>query len=169
MLVQGSGRRFLILATEGPADIRISGDFSQFPDRITIEGSPESMDLQSFFRNSNTHARKADSIMKILRMHVDSADYYAINLKTDSLLNRIWLDQKRLGLEYIKDHPKSLSSLIVINYTFGVQAVLSIEESFTLYKDLSDSLKKVFPGNPHVVHFNKTVDNYKPGSSNLAL
>ena len=168
LVLQGAGRKYLILVTEGTAEIRLSGDLSQFPDRITIEGSPESRDLQRFFENSNKNARKADSIMKVLRQHVDSVDYIAVNLKTDSLLNRIWLDQKDLGMQYIAAHPGGLSSLIVINYTFGVQAVISIHESLDIYKNLSDSLKARYPLNEHVVHFAKTVDNYKPGSIKLA-
>ena len=168
LLVQGPGRKYLILVTEGPAAIRLSGDFSGFPDRITVEGSPESKDLQRFFKFSNDNARKADSIMKILRQHVDSTDYSAVSLRTDSLLNAIWLHQKDLGTKYISVHPRDLSSLIVINYTFGVQAVIPIHEAYNIYKKLSDSLKARYPSNEHVVHFAKTVDNYKPGSIKLA-
>ena len=53
-------------------------------------------------------------------------------------------------MAFINKNSNSLASLIVLNYSFGMNPVLSPEKDFAYYQKLESTLFRKFPENKHV-------------------
>jgi hypothetical protein len=144
------GRRIVLVIKNGE-NILIKGNLKEPTSDFSISGSEDSQLLQIFFSETAKNTVRIDSIKKLLLQHEGSDDFLRVSMTADSLFYRISGNQKRLEKEFIDKNPKSLSSLIVLNYTFGPKPILSLEEDLPYYQKLM-GLFTLYPKNKHVLY-----------------
>jgi hypothetical protein len=158
-LLSSEGNQLVLLIGKGDR-LRITGDPGNPAGKIIIEGSPESSLLQDFFGKTSLNRKKADSLKNILEQHLGDPDYYTLSASFDTLFGSILDAQRKLETGYIRTHPGSLTSLVVLNYSFSPSPVLSLQDDFPLYHRLDSTLSAKYPGNPHVVFHHERVAEY---------
>ena len=70
-------------------------------------------------------------------------------------------DQKILERTFIKQNPGSLTSLIVLNYKFGLTPVMKMEDDFSVFLDIDSALSIHYPDNKHVIFHHQRVIDYQ--------
>jgi hypothetical protein len=144
------GRRLILVIKNGET-ILIKGNLKKPTSDLSISGSEESQFLQAFFSETAKNTGRIDSIKKLLLQHEGLDDFLKVSMTADSLFFRISGDQKKLEKAFIDKNPRSLSSLIVLNYSFGPKPVLSLEEDLPYYQKLM-GLFTIYPKNKHVLY-----------------
>jgi len=149
LLIFPGGRRVTLLMKKGE-DLRITGNLRDPAGGFRFSGSEGSQLLGDFFHATMKNRIRIDSIKRVLRSHEGSGDFLRFSMTADSLFFRISEDQKKLEKNFIDRNPRSLASLIVLNYSFGPKPVLTMEEDLPYYRKLT-SLYCIFPKNKHVL------------------
>jgi len=148
----------LVLELSPGESVWISGPGLNFPEDIIIQGSPGSIDLLDFFKASSVNSKKFDSLEHLLVSHQDEPGFAELSRKLDESLKPLWDKQKDLEINYIRKHPSSLTSLLVLNHGLGVSPLLTFRDDSVYFLKLDSSLGKAFPGNKHVVfHHNRII------------
>jgi hypothetical protein len=153
--------RFITLLLNRGENLTISGDIKRFPREYSLTGSNGSRLLKEFYDHTGRNKDKGDSLMDVLRTHQYSDDYFQLTLSFDTLFQNIWQDQKKFEKNFIDRNINSLSSLLVLNYSFGPRPVLSEDEDFSYYFKVDSSLMKAFPLNKHVIYHHKRIAEYQ--------
>jgi peroxiredoxin len=78
-----------------------------------------------------------------------------IKAELDSVYDIIYLDQRKYVADFVKEHPSSLVSLIVLNRKLGNTAVIDEEKDFHLFHQTDSLLSFAYPNNKHVVDHQK--------------
>jgi len=149
-LLKANTGKILVLFLNPGDKVELSGSARDFPDKIMLKGPQETVFLNDFFLGTRMNERKVDSIEMLLLGRQDSADYYQVTQKLDTSFGQIFESQRNIEIEYINSHPGSLTSLVVLNYAFGMNPVLSPEDDFIYYQKLDSELCVKFPENKHV-------------------
>ena len=149
MLHAPSGKVLVIMLHPGDT-VCLSGSFEEFPDQVRIAGSEETMWLDGFFRSTRLREKKVDSLELILVEKQDSSGFYEWTRKLDTLFKAIWEEQRAEELLFIQKHSGSLSSLIVLNYAFGLNTVLNPTDDRVWFEKLDSALNLRYPANKHV-------------------
>ncbi len=160
MLKGPSGKVLVMMIGRGDT-IQLGGDFSGFPDQITLEGKKEAELLHEFFIQTGKNEKEVDSIEMLLVEMQDSSGYYKLTQSADTAFQKIWYRQKAYEESYIRQNPGSLASLIVLNYSFGMSPVLSPDEDFMYYLKLDSGLARTNPGNKHVIYHHQRVSEHQ--------
>jgi hypothetical protein len=153
-------RQWILVMDKGDR-VEISGDLDRPDDSIRITGSEESILLRDFFIETARNKSEADSLTAILKAHIGSPRFYELSDSLEPVFGAILESQQELEKDYIRSHPQSLTSLIVLNYAFGPSAVLPLEDNFALYLELDSTLSGKYPGNKHVVRHHQRVSEYQ--------
>jgi len=139
-----------------PGDtVLITGNINTFPFNIQVSGNEESELLHTFYLYSAKNLREVDSIQWVIERSQGEEDFYELTLKADSSFNQIWERQKRYEIEFINENAGKFSTLLVVNYHFGVKPVLSPKEDAELYRRVDSGLMAGFPGNRHTFFFHQ--------------
>ncbi len=149
LLMFPDGRRVILVMKRGE-NLLIKGDLRDPAGAFSLSGSVGSQLLESFFRATMKNKVRIDSLKRVLRNHEGSGDFLRFSMTADSMFFRISEDQKKSEKEFIDRNPQSLASLIVLNYSFGLKPVLTIEEDLSYYQKLT-SLYRSYPNNKHVL------------------
>lgn len=145
-----------VIFIAGPGDsILITGNLNSYPSLIQISGNEETELLHSFYAYSAENLREVDSIQTIIEKNQGTADFYELTVRADSLFNQIWERQKRYEIEFIREHAGKFSTLLVVNYHFGVKPVLSPKLNQEQYRKVDSGLMARFPGNRHALFFHQ--------------
>lgn len=147
----------LVLELKPGESVWISGPGLNFPEDIIIKGSPGSIDLLDFFKASLANSKKFDSLEHLLVSHQDEPGFAELSRKLDESLKPLWEKQKDLEINYIRNHPGSLTSLLVLNHGLGVSPLLTYRDDSVYFLKLDSSLGQAFPGNKHVVFHHKRI------------
>jgi hypothetical protein len=139
----------MILLMETKEHLTIKGDLRGKPENFILSGSKGSELLHSFLQTSARNRERVDSVKAILLQHEGSDDFLTVSMKADSAFYGIAEDQKRLERNFIDSHPHSLASLIVLNYSFGLNPVMTPESDLNYYRKLT-GLSNLYPDNKHV-------------------
>ncbi len=159
-LLKAPTGKILVMAMEAGDQIDLTGSAVDFPDNIVLKGPKGAMLLNDFFRSTRKNERRVDSLEGLLIDRQDSAGYYELTRSIDSAFHRIWDQQRLLETTFIRQNPGSLTSLIVLNYAFGMSPVLSPEEDLACYKSLDSTLSLKYPGNNHVQYHHQRVTEF---------
>jgi hypothetical protein len=151
-MVQSQQGKVLVLFARPGDTISLSGSMVSFPDQIVVRGPEETLLLEDFFAYTRKNEKKVDSLENLLVEKQESEDYYPLTLKVDSAFRQIWEGQRAYEKEFIGRHISSLTSLIVLNYAFGMNTVLSPVEDFLYYQRLDSALMAACPGNKHAAY-----------------
>jgi len=149
LLMLPDGRRIILVMKKGE-DLLLKGNLKQPITDFTISGSAESQLLADFFQATAKNKVRIDSIKSLLLKHEGSDDFLRFSMVADSLFSRITDDQKMLEKDFIDQHLNALASLIVLNYSFGTEPVLSMKDDLIYYQKLT-SLYSYYPKNKHVL------------------
>jgi len=156
LLKAATGKIMVLLLNEGDL-VELSGSVSNFPDNVVMNGPKEAMLLNDFFRQTRRNEHQVDSLEMILAEHQDSADYYRLTQKFDTVFRHIWENQRKVEIAFIDNNPGSIASLIVLNYAFGTSSVLDPQEDSVYYRKLDLTLFRKFPENKHVKYHHQRV------------
>jgi len=164
LLKAKTGKILVILVHPGD-QVMLSGSARDFPDQIRLNGSEEAIRLNDFFTYTRKNEHQVDSLEILLVERQDSADYFQLTQKLDTAFRMIWERQRSFEMDFINRHPGSLASLIVLNYAFGLNAVLSPLEDLGYFEKTDSALMKTYPGNKHVMfHHERVLEYQRKGS-----
>ncbi|MEI6158049.1 MAG: hypothetical protein WCP87_06770, partial [Atribacterota bacterium] len=145
-----------------PGDaINLTGSLISFPENITVKGPEETLFLEDFFRFTRQNEKKVDSLENLLVENQESEGYYQLTQKIDSAFRKIWESQHGYEKNFIDRHPSSLISLIVLNYAFGLNTVLSPVDDSLYYQRLDSTLVNMYPGNKHAVYHHERMADFR--------
>jgi hypothetical protein len=161
-VLEAMNGKIVVLLIKPGDNITIRGSADIFPDDIIIEGPEEAMELHQFFTETRHLEKTIDSVEQVLTNHQDADNYFEITSEADTLLGKIWEEQRAREIRYIKKNSSKLSSLVVINYAFGATPTLSMEEDFNYYLLLDSTLSASFPDNKHVKFHKQRMVSFIP-------
>ncbi len=133
-------------------------------DNYTISGSKSSQLVQKYYQLIEKHIDYHDSVYTQYRNA--SKDDKNIRIRTDSLLKnnyfRVYNELKSMVL----DNTNDLASLLGVYSKFGNSSILDFDLDYNVFKQLSDSLIKIYPNNTHCISLKTKVSQRE---SNNAL
>jgi hypothetical protein len=148
-LFTASGEYILLLLDKNE-EVNIFSDLKKKPFDYSVKGSPGSVLLKDFYDQTLPNLEKADSLRAVLMINRESSSFYQLSLSLDSLFQKLIDDQKLIEKSFINKNSGSLASLIVLNYKFGMNPVLNIEDDFAVFLKLDSALIIKYPANKHV-------------------
>jgi hypothetical protein len=160
ILKTADGRMTVI--TAGPGDtLELACEAACFPENVVITGPDDARLLGEFYSFSYRQKARSDSLQKVLESHRSDSLFVPLTLKFDTLFRQIWEEQRAFEITFLEQHLSSLTGLIVVNYSFGVRPVLSMEEDMAWYKRTDSALTARYPGNRHVQYNNKRITDFE--------
>ncbi len=156
LLTVPSGRSLPVLLVPG-STVEISGDAADYPRHLTVTGPPETILLAEFLQETWKNEIRADSLENLILQRQDSADFFSLSLRADSLFGVIRSDQRALGTRFVGKHPGSLASLLVLNYAFGTSPLFHPEEDRELFLRVDSALRQNYSSNHHAGYHHKRV------------
>jgi len=156
-MLQSNLGKIMVLYVERGNILTLTGDYTSFPDMVRLKGPKEAELLEEFFISTRKNERKVDSLEMLLIENQDSSGYYRLTLKIDSSFRQIWESQRKYEKDFIDRNPGSLVSLIVLNYSFGLNTVLSPDEDSLWFRKLDNTLTKRYPENIHVKYHHQRI------------
>lgn len=160
--LEAADGKIVVLIIHPGDKIAVSGNAEHFPDDIQIEGPPEAIELHKFFTETRLLEKSIDSLEQVLMSRQDDDNYFEVTSQADTLLRKIWEEQRAREISYIEKNASKLSSLVVINYAFSVTPTLGMEEDFHYYALLDSTLSAAFPENKHVQFHKQRMVNFIP-------
>ena len=149
-ILKAPSGKILVLVLNADDQIQLSGSTSDFPNQVVMRAPSDAMLLNGFFRTTRQRERIADSLETLLIDRQDSAGYYELTQKIDLYFKNILKAQRSDEIAYINKYMSSLTSLVVLNYAFGMNPVLSPEEDLNYYAKVDSALFRILPENKHV-------------------
>jgi hypothetical protein len=156
-ILEFPGKKKILLLTGKNETLDIKGDCRDRPEDFIIGGSPGTLLLAGFFRNTVKNKRMIDSVKTHLSTYEGSPDFLSRAGEADAAFRQIAEDQRKLELEFLQRNPNSLACLIVLNYSFGPKPILDIDRDFQVYKYVDSCLRRVYPDNKHVIYHHKRI------------
>ncbi len=160
-MLQSQHGKVLVLFVRPNDKIELTGNMTSFPDNIAVKGPEETLLLEDFFRFTSQNEKKVDSLENLLVEKQESEGYFRLTQKVDSAFRQIWETQRNYEKDFIGRHPSSLTSLIVLNYAFGLNTVLSPVEDSLIYQRLDRALMIAYPGNKHAAYHHQRMLEFR--------
>lgn len=161
-VIKAISGEYIFLLLEKEKEVNVDADLRKQPFDYTISGSPGSGLLKEFYDLTLPNLVKADSLRSVLMQNRESPDFYKLSLSFDTIFMKIVDDQKIIEKAFIEKNQNSLSSLIVLNYKFGMMPVLKEEDDFAIYKKLDSALSMLYPTNKHVAfHHQRVIEHQR--------
>jgi hypothetical protein len=157
-----TGNGGMTVITVAPGDtVHITCDHVGFPANITLTGPEDARLLNEFYSFTSRLKAQSDSLQEVLGSHRGDSLFVPLTLKYDTLFQRIWAAQREYEISFLDKHMASFASLIVVNFSFGVRPVLSMEEDLKYYKSVDSALTVNFPGNRHVEYNSRRIADFE--------
>ena len=153
-------QQVVFIASPGDT-ITVTGDLDHYPESIEVRGNEEAILLQTFYTYSNKNHRKIDSLQAIVELQQNDPDFYQLTLQLDSAFAEIWDEQRTYEKVFIRDHPGTLATLLVVNYHFGVRSILSPDIDSSDYNRVDSGLMATYPDNKHTQFFHRWLKEVK--------
>jgi hypothetical protein len=160
LLRESGGRQAVIVAGKGE-EITVEGDYRCLPRGLHVAGTEDAVLLNSFYEYSSHNQAAADSLQKLLADRRDDPGFADLAIRTDSLFKRIWDDQKAYEINFLNKHSSSFSSLLILNFSFGVRPVVSLEDDFPYYVKVDSALSRAYPANKQVLINRKRIEEFR--------
>jgi hypothetical protein len=156
LLIFQDGERTTLLM-KGGETLTVTG--SRKKNDLSMQGSEGSELLQNFFRDTQKNWKRIDSVKTRLSKDEGTENFLKTGMVADSIFLVISRDQKTIEKKFIDTHPTSLASLIVLNFAFGPEPVLTLKEDLPYYVKVA-GLGRFYPFNRHVLYHIKRVSYY---------
>jgi hypothetical protein len=161
-ILKTSSGEYILLHTEKEEEVNVFANLKNHPFHYEVNGSPGSSLLKEFYDQTLTNLLQADSLRAVLMENRESPSFYQLSLSFDTLFQKLIDNQKIIEKTFIQQNPTSLSSLIVLNYKFGMNAVLTIDEDFPIFLKLDSVFQVKYPTNKHVIfHHQRIIEHQR--------
>jgi hypothetical protein len=160
-ILKSSSGEYILLLLEKDEEVNVFADLKKQSFDYKVDGSPGSALLKEFYDHTLTNLTRADSLRSELMKNRESPDFYQMSLSFDTLFQKLIDDQKSIEKRFIQENPNSLASLIVLNYKFGANTVLTADVDFPLFLKLDSTLSFKYPANKHVTFHHQRVTEHK--------
>lgn len=149
-ILKTSSKNTLILQLEKNENVILNAQNDHFGWDYEVKGSTGTMLLQQFEKFIAQQKTRIDSLGEVYNEARGSEDFIKTRQKLDSVYQAIVDKQRAYVLNYIKEHPQSLTSLLVINRNLGQTIVIDDEKDYVKLMHLDSTLSIVYPDNKHV-------------------
>jgi peroxiredoxin len=139
---------FIYLVIDTIDIITIKGDYNDFNNNYTIEGSEENL----LIRNVANHNAKANGLLKGISEDINTEND---KVRRDSLiavgtkqLNEIIANEKVYVIDFINKHPGTFAAFLALNQGVMSNAIMDIRKNaddFKYFKIVSDAMQKTNP------------------------
>jgi hypothetical protein len=160
-ILRTADNRMTVLTARPGDTLNVTGNAVDFPMSVTVTGSEDARLLGEFYAFSYRQKARSDSLQALLEAHRGDSLFTSMTLKADTVFRQIWDEQRAFGIAFLEQHPASFAGLIVVNYSFGVRPVLSMEEDLGWYQKVDSSLTAKYPGNPHVEFNSRRIEEFR--------
>jgi hypothetical protein len=169
-ILKSSSGEYILLLADKEEEANVFADMKNHPFHYEINGSPGSSLLKDFYERTLTNIIKADSLRSVLMENRDSPSFYQLSLSFDTLFQKLIDNQKNIEKTFIQQNPSSLASLIVLNYKFGMNTVLTIDEDFPIFLKLDSVFQVKYPTNKHVIfHHQRIIEHQRQEKEKQSL
>lgn len=125
----------------------------------TITGSDDSKLLQDYFIETFKNRRKTEDLAEKLFQSRYKSGFIHIRDSLMRVYDRIVSRQKHYVEKFIRTHPGSLASLIVLNQRFGQSVILDENKDSTYFLIVDTALATRYPDNKHTLkHHQRLAD-----------
>ncbi len=128
-----------------------------------VEGNDESMLAAKYFERLKLDERRVDSLSAIFHSSQSHPDFMAIRDE----LNRRFVNIRESHTEwckaFVKDHPASFASLIMINSFFREFLLFDQKEDFAYFELVANAVKERMPENKYAIDLNDQVERIRKG------
>jgi len=145
----------IILQLEKGEKAIIASSESDFNIDYKVDGSPGSKLYQEFAQFIQYQKLRIDSLANEYYTSRGTENFLETKARLDSVYEVIFNNQKNYVINFIKEHPNALVTLIVINRKLGNALVLDEEEDFYLFHTIDSLLTLTYPNNKHVQDHHK--------------
>lgn len=148
-VIKTANDNLLLMQLEPGEQVIIRSSQQFFNDGYEISGSPGSALLLEYEKFMTRQRQRIDSIASLYYDARGEADFLTYKSELDSAYEAIVMDQRDYIYSFGKEHPGSLTSLIVINRRLGQNQVLDEEKDFKLFHTIDSALMLNYPENKH--------------------
>jgi hypothetical protein len=160
LLREPGGHQAVVVAGKGD-EITVTGGYRTMPRGLRVTGPEDAVLLNNFYEYSSRNQAVADSLQQLLADRRDDPGFAELTLRADSLFRRIWEDQKAYEITFLNEHLSSFSSLLILNFSFGVRPVMSLEEDLPYYMKADSALSLAYPANKQVLINRKRIEEFR--------
>ncbi len=168
-IIRTDQANYITLVVEPGEEIFLRGDANDLPGSYKVEGSPGSVLLSDLNRHLRLNYSKVDSLSEIFHQSRYHENFMEIRQTLDAAYIEIYESQQEFVKQFIRDNPRSLSSIIALYKYFGNQLLLREDTHFEYFVLLSNSLSEVYPTNRHVLDLNRRVSRHKRSEAQRRL
>ncbi len=116
---------------------------------VDISGSSGSQEILGFEKFMDFQRQRIDSLGMAYDAARGGEDFFEVKRVLDSLYLSFVQDQRNYIFSFIKDHPGSLATLILINRSLGQTKVIDEEKDYHYLYQIDSLLQLSYPGNKH--------------------
>ena len=139
----------LLLLLERDEQVAIRSAGGGFDPFVEISGSSGSIEILGFEKFMDFQRKRIDSLGMVYEAARGKENFHAVKQVLDSLYLTFVQDQRNYVFDFIKDHPGSLASLILINRSLGQTKVIDEEKDYLSLYHIDSLLQLKYPGNKH--------------------
>lgn len=122
---------------------------------FTIEGSEES----TLFQQVNTSFAEASEQMNVLMNTLSEGSSEAELKDVSRQMSKLYVDYKRQAIKHIVQHPRSITSAVVLFQKFSDDVPVFAQQSdAVIFRAVLDSLTPVYPKSEYIVALRDAVD-----------
>jgi peroxiredoxin len=148
---------YIVLIAAPGEDISVNAEGWSISQTYSVSGSKESALLQAYRKGYYENLNGLAEANRTLIQSRGEDNYPEIHAAMTERMEQLFLQQKEIATNFIKNNPGSLASLIVINDKFGQTHLFTDEEDMSLLELLDEGLMKAYPGNSHTLEHHQRV------------
>ncbi|MCK5839473.1 MAG: DUF4369 domain-containing protein [Bacteroidales bacterium] len=160
-LLQNESNESIILIIHKGDRISINAKYSTIAEAYRIQGSEQSLLLQSYLTKTKRRRDQVDELYVTFRSNQHDSDFYLVRDSLNMIFDSIKINQKKLVMEFIEKHPATLAALFAINYRFGNNYLLNEEIDVEYFEKIDSGLSIKYPRNKHSIDHHQRVLNIK--------
>lgn len=160
-LLQNESDEYIILIIHKGDRISINAKYSTIDEGYHIQGSDQSLLLQSYLTKTKRRRDKVEELYVTFRSSQHDSDFYMVRDSLNMIFDSIRISQKKQVIEFIENHPATLAALFAINYRFGNNYLLNEENDIEYFEKIDSGLSIKYPNNKHSIDHHQRVLNIK--------
>jgi len=156
----------IVLLIDTSEVLEISANLQNLKETYSVNGSPESKQIQLVEQKLISTKKVIDSLSIIYDKYLGTPDFDTIKQQLDKRFFPVLASQKEFSKNFIDANPTSLVNLIVISQYITPNApVLDSEEDADYYFKVDSLLTQKYPNSPHVKKLNGIVATMKKNAT----
>lgn len=157
--LQNESNEYIILIIHKGDRISINATYSTIDEGYHIQGSDQSLLLQSYLTKTKRRRDKVEELYVTFRSSQHDSNFYMVRDSLNMIFDSIKISQKREVIKFIENHPATLAALFAINYRFGNNYLLNEENDIEYFEKIDSGLSIRYPNNKHSIdHHQRVLD-----------